>query len=302
VVIISPQEHPTRRMRTYIPFSHLDEQQRIRENLVKVVQPRKAATVMLLRASSDTAGQRLEVFMVRRVVQSEFMPDVYVFPGGSVSPDDQEAETTPGICRVDDAETAALSDPEGRTAPGNGVRAAAIRELFEEANVLLAYRYGHMLAIDQETLPRFTNYRRALNERTGSLLAIAREEQLVLATDSLRYFAHWITPEGMPKRYDTHFFLAQAPPEQEAAYDQVETSDGVWIQPAAALERFGQGSFPLTFPTFRQLRDLAVFNNVQQALDSARTCYVPTHVPILIQQEGKACVYLPEDPQHPWQL
>src|SRR5947207_13094410 len=104
------------------------------------VEPRLASAVMLLR--DTTSGQGIEVFMVRRVIQSDFMPDVYVFPGGSVSADDRAAELVEDVCSPV-APTAA--DPEGRTVLGSGVRAAAIRELFEEAGVLLAYRTGGML-------------------------------------------------------------------------------------------------------------------------------------------------------------
>src|SRR5438132_4662626 len=106
------------------------------------VQPRLASAVMLLR--DMLAGQGIEVFMVRRVIQSDFMPDVYVFPGGSVSADDRAAEQAEGVC-MPVAPVAA--DPEGRTILGSGVRPAAIRELFEEAGVLLVYRGGEILAI-----------------------------------------------------------------------------------------------------------------------------------------------------------
>src|SRR5216117_547521 len=114
------------------------------------VEPRFASAVMLLRDTSS--GQGIEVFMVRRVIQSDFMPDVYVFPGGSVSADDRAAELAEDVC-TPVAPTAA--DPEGRTVLGSGVRAAAIRELFEEAGVLLAYSTGEMLAINEEDVPRF---------------------------------------------------------------------------------------------------------------------------------------------------
>src|SRR5439155_21624984 len=103
------------------------------------------------------AGQGIEVFMVRRVVQSEFLPDIYVFPGGSVSAVVHLAKETAAIC-TPVAPTAA--DPEERTALGRGARAAAIREMFEEANVLLAYQDGTMLSIDEETEQRFAGYRR----------------------------------------------------------------------------------------------------------------------------------------------
>jgi 8-oxo-dGTP pyrophosphatase MutT (NUDIX family) len=252
---------------------------------------------MLLRDSIVEGASKLEVFMVRRVVQSEFMPDIYVFPGGSVSADDRLAERTEGVY---EPVTPSLADPEGRTHLGSGVRAAAIRELFEEANVLLAHRAGTILAIDEESVERFANYRQAFNNRKGSLVELAQTEHLTLATNSLAYFAHWITPDGMPKRFDTHFFLATAPAEQEALYDNLETSDGVWIHPQDAIMQSQQEQFPIAFPTLSQLRDLTPFHKVEEALQAAATRYVPTHAPILTQKDGTTHVSLPETPNILW--
>ena len=262
------------------------------------VQPRLASTVMLLRdipGGQQTKG--IEVFMVRRVVQSEFMPDIFVFPGGSVTADDKLAEQTEGVY---EPVMPTGADPEGRTALGSGARAAAIRELFEEANVLLAHREGTVLAVNEEMVTRFANYRQAFNERRGFLVEMARAEHLVLAMNSLAYFAHWITPEGMPKRFDTHFFLASAPAQQEAIYDNLETSDGIWILPKNAIERSQQGTFPIAFPTFHQLRDLSAFETVQDAIQVTATRYVPTHIPKLSIQNGVAHVSLPEEPEFVW--
>lgn len=262
------------------------------------VQPRFASTVMLLR-DALTPGGGIEVFMVRRVVQSEFMPDVYVFPGGSVISDDRMLEENAALCTT---VTSSVADPEGRTSLGKGLRVAAIRELFEEANVLLAYRNKRILAVDKDAITRFETYRLALNERRELLSTIVQTEHLVLATDALTYFAHWITPEGMPKRFDTHFFLAVTPTEQEALYDQLETSEGFWFQPAEVIERFQRGEIPVAFPTFHQLQDLSAFKSVQDALEAANTRYVPTHMPALTEKEGKSYVYLPEDPDNAWML
>src|SRR5438046_4068183 len=151
------------------------------------VQPRLASAVMLLRDMAS--GQGIEVFMVRRVIQSDFMPGVYVFPGGSVSADDRNAEQAEGIC-MPIAPSAA--DPEGLTALGTGLRAAAIRELFEEAGILLAYTLGVMLVFNEQNIAHLDAYRRAFNQRKGSLVEMAHAEQLTLATDHLGYFAHWI--------------------------------------------------------------------------------------------------------------
>jgi 8-oxo-dGTP pyrophosphatase MutT (NUDIX family) len=265
-----------------------------------IVQPRLSSAILLLR--NLPSGQGIEVFMVRRVIQSDFMPDVYVFPGGSVSADDRAAELAQDVCMPVMPVALAAADPEARTILGSGVRAAAIRELFEEAGVLLAYRNGEILAINEEDVPRFAAYRQAFNQRRGSLVELARVENLRLATDHLGYFAHWITPEGMPKRFDTHFFITTAPAEQEAAYDKLETSEGLWIAPAEALARCEQGTFPLVFATIHQLRDLAAFSSVKQALESTTTRHVATHMPVLVRENGVTRVYLPEDAANPWDV
>src|SRR5207249_1180653 len=224
------------------------------ESKTAIVQPRLASAIMLLR--DMPTGQGIEVFMVRRVIQSDFMPDVYVFPGGSISVDDRAAEQAEDICMP---VAPAVADPEGRTVLGSGARAAAIRELFEEAGVLLAYRGGEILAIPEAKVAHFDAYRQAFHQRRCSLVEMARAENLRLATDRLGYFAHWITPEGMPKRFDTHFFITTAPAEQQAAHDRLETSEGVWISPQGALERSERNEFPLVFATIRQLRELVAF-------------------------------------------
>ena len=261
------------------------------------VEPRLASAVMLLRDTSS--GQGLEVFMVRRVIQSDFMPDVYVFPGGSVSEDDRAAELVDGLCKP-----VALSagDVEGFTRLGSGARAAAIRELFEEAGILLAYQDGKLLAIPEKDVERFGAYRNAFNERKGSLVEMAHTEHLTLATDLLAYYAHWITPEGMPKRFDTHFFLTTAPGEQQAAHDRLETSEGIWISPAEALARFERKEFPLVFATIYQLRELAAFGSVQEALESTTKQPVPTRLPVLKQEGGKTRVFLHEDVANAWDV
>jgi 8-oxo-dGTP pyrophosphatase MutT (NUDIX family) len=127
--------------------------------------------------------------MVRRHVQSEFVPDAFVFPGGSVKEADVAAEQASGL-------TAPVPG-SGPTELGTGFRVAAIRECFEEAGVLLA-RPGHSplssIAASEAERQRLAGYRDDLNKRRLSLIQIAEKEGLVLATDELLHWAHWITP------------------------------------------------------------------------------------------------------------
>ena len=248
------------------------------------VEPRLAAAIVLLR---DRPQGGVETFMVRRHVRSEFVPDVYVFPGGSVKPGDREAETAPDLC------VAPTGAHLGETTLGTGVRAASIRELFEEAGVLLAERDGHLLAIASNHAARFAEHRHRLQHNETTLAAIAQKEGLALATDRLTYFAHWITPEVMPRRFDTFFFIAAAPEEQQAAHDQLETTAGVWINPAAALEQYEQGRFPLVFATIRQLDDLSAITSVVAAQQRFQQQEIPVIRPRAALQNGEVVIRLP---------
>jgi 8-oxo-dGTP pyrophosphatase MutT (NUDIX family) len=251
------------------------------------VEPRPAAAIVLLRERSEGG---IETFMVRRHVRSEFVPDVYVFPGGSVKPGDREAETVPNLCVLP------TGDHLGETALGAGLRAAAIRELFEEAGVLLAGQDGHLLALPRGRAARFAEHRRQLQQDQTTLAAVIQAEGLVLATDRLTYFAHWITPAVMPKRFDTFFFIAAAPAEQQAAHDQLETTAGVWIQPAEALAQYEQGNFPLVFATIHQLQDLSAFARIADAEARLRSQAVPLMHPRAALRDGNIVIRLPGEP------
>jgi hypothetical protein len=106
----------------------------------------------------------------------------------------------------------------------------------------------------------------------------------------------------MPKRFDTHFFLATAPAEQQAAHDRLETSEGLWIAPSEALARFERNEFPLVFATIHQLRELAAFNSVKEALESTAAQHVSMRMPILVRENGKSRVYLQEDAANTWEV
>src|SRR5579875_776628 len=252
--------------------------------------PRPASATVLVRQG----GERIEVFMVRRHVRSEFVPDVYVFPGGSIHEADRHTEQTPNLC-------APVQPPEstGPTALGAGFRVAALRELFEEAGVLLARRGGQPLTIGDADVVRFAAARDALNSKTATLGEIAQREGVTLATDALLHWAHWITPAAWPQRFDTHFFLAEMPANQVAAHDALETTAGAWVTPEDALARSETGEFPLVFATIHQLRALTGLANYAEARARFQGVIPATVAPRIVWREEKQVILLPEEPNAP---
>jgi 8-oxo-dGTP pyrophosphatase MutT (NUDIX family) len=233
--------------------------------MTKVVPALPAATVTLVRDSD--AG--IEVLMLQRNLQSGFMPGMFLFPGGALDPEDQ-AHAVLGRCTglTDNAASAALGMPKGALA----YWAAAIRESFEEASVLLAYDESGALVNPRtaDRLDRFEDYRRRLNAGEPVLASMLERESLTLAVDRLTYFSHWITPVGAPRRYDTRFFIAVAPHDQEALPDNVEAIHHVWVNPAHAVDRYRSGEYKMRTPTIRTLERFAEFATTDSLIDWLR--------------------------------
>ena len=259
---------------------------------------RDAATVMLVRDGDDG----LEVFMLRRNLDSDFVGGAYVFPGGAVDEADRHEDLGP-VCegRTDFEASAALGlhPPEG----GLAFWVAAIRESFEEAGVLLAYdRDGTIVDLrDPDQEARFTAHRRAVDTGQRRLVDVCADEGLRLAVDTMHYFAHWITPEGAPRRYDTRFFVARAPEWQSPLHDDRETIANLWIRPEEGLARNERGEFDLMPPTVRNLHALSRFENADDVLKAAANLDdVPTVVPKIVADEGGVRILLPGDEEFRW--
>ena len=156
------------------------------------VPARLAATVLMVR----DGGSGLEVFMVKRHRQIEFASGALVFPGGAVDPGDGEI----AAARFDDRERA--------------MRIAAVRETFEESGVLLARARGAAGWLAGERAGKI-----AAKHGGRAFTEIVAAENLELGLDALILFAHWITPKGLPKRFDTHFYIVAAPADQVARHD-----------------------------------------------------------------------------------
>jgi 8-oxo-dGTP pyrophosphatase MutT (NUDIX family) len=226
---------------------------------------RLAATVLLLRDGDNG----IEVFMVVRHHQSEFAAGALVFPGGKLAPGDGE----PGA-------HARCAGIEGVAPAQVGLRIAAIREAFEECGVLLARERGSAGLVGAQRLAELgTRYRLPLERGEAGIGGMLQAEDLVLACDGLVYFAHWITPAHMPKRFDTHFYLAAAPADHLAVHDGTEHVDSVWLRPADALAAAEAGTYTIIPPTWLNLQMLGESRSVAEALAAARVRPIVTVLP-----------------------
>jgi len=254
---------------------------------------------MLVRDAQVSGSDTLEVCMVRRHIDSDFVGGAYVFPGGKV---DVEDKATPAAELCTGRTDVEASEILGIGAGGLAFWVAGIRECFEEAGVLLAYRVdasdGRLVdASDPEVNARLASMRVALNAGEIDFLEACREEGLSLAVDRVHYFSHWITPELNPKRYDTRFFVAALPAGQVAVHDDYETVDTVWVRPSEALERASAGEFDLIFPTMKNLQAVGRFSTSTELLSAAAAVErVPTILPRVVADDRGFRILLPGDP------
>ena len=236
--------------------------------MTEIVTPRPASTTLLLR---DGASE-IEVFMMVRHHQIEFNSGALVFPGGSVDKGDKEIIATPEL----------YSGGEGLDETTLSFRIAAIRETFEESGILLARPKGSSALVDAKRAGEIEAAHRAdLCEGKTTFLKVLADNGMVLALDELVPYAHWITPEGMPKRFDTWFFLAAAPPDQLGAHDGRESTDSIWVSPREAVAGGEDGRFKLPFPTTRNLIRLGQQSAVADALAAARTMDIVAVMPVM---------------------
>jgi 8-oxo-dGTP pyrophosphatase MutT (NUDIX family) len=217
---------------------------------------RPAATVMLVR---DTIGS-LEVFMMRRTTKAAFAGGMYVFPGGAVDETDGSRGDS--------------------TRRDSSYEMASIRECFEEAGVLLACdRDGCTVRFDSpDVQSRFAAYRHTVHAGERSMTSVLDAEGLTPRLDDLAWVAHWITPFGEVRRFDTRFFVAAMPEDQDPLHDDIETVDSLWVRPSDALERAASGELLMLPPTVANLRFLADHRNVDDVMDAARRVGTPPRI------------------------
>lgn len=227
--------------------------------------PRPASTIMLLR--DGPAG--LEAFMVVRHHQIDFASGALVFPGGRMEATD--AELAGSLFGVD---------------PLAPFKVAAIREAFEECGVLMARPPGEDGLVPPGRVENL--------DRAAPFAELLARENLAPAIDCLVPFAHWITPAFLPKRFDTHFFLALAPAGHALAHDGREAVNSVWISPREALAERGR-RFKLLFPTERNLWKLSAHADAASVLASARVEPIVTVQPEPVEVDGGPGLRIPAE-------
>ncbi len=261
------------------------------------VTPRNAATVILLR---DRKLEGFETFLLKRHEKSSFMGGNFVYPGGRVDRDDGSLETCSFSKGVTLGEAQKILGGTISQEESLAHWIAGIRELFEEAGVLLAYdQEGNLFQIkNRGEQEKFLHYRQSLQKGGLTVCEIAQKENLFFALDQLHYYAHWITPEARSERFDTRFFLARYPSGQEASHDQKETTAGAWITPQKALEENLKEEVALSPPTLKTLEDLSRFKTIEEIFASLRNREIKPILPVLTKISSGPLILFPWDPEY----
>jgi 8-oxo-dGTP pyrophosphatase MutT (NUDIX family) len=235
-----------------------------------------AATILLLR---DEPG--FEVLMVKRHHQIDFASGALVFPGGKTHAGDDDPDWSDHVVGWDEFEGVQ-----------RGLRIAAIREVFEEAGILLGRRRDGS-SIGGEACPM--DVRAAVDRGETHFLEVVRDLDCRLDLDALTVFARWITPNMMPKRFDTWFYAVNAPADQLAACDGRETVDAEWIAPSEVLRLAEAGERKVIFPTRMNLQLLAEASSAGDAVARAAARTLVTVTPQMQQRVGGRVLVLPPD-------
>jgi 8-oxo-dGTP pyrophosphatase MutT (NUDIX family) len=248
--------------------------------------PRPATTVMLLRPSVPGEGTSpLEVFMVVRHHQIDAFSGALVFPGGKL----EEADGDPQL-RLRCGGADKIGDAELK------FRVAGVREAFEECGILLARRRGERAVIAAADLKGIEErWRSKLAEDEASIVDLVEAEDLEIATDLMVPYAHWITPVFAPRRFDTWFFLAEAPEDQIALHDGSESVDSVWIGAQQAIDEAAAGRRTLVHATLKNLELLAEGGTVAGAIAAAGARKIVTVQPWVETRDGKRFLHIPPD-------
>ena len=238
-------------------------------------EPNPAATILLLRDEPE-----FQVLMVKRHQQIDFASGALVFPGGKLHEGDADpawAEHCTGWTQFDEVQ--------------RKLRIAAIREVFEEAGILLAHHRDRRL-FEDSCEPAI---RSAVDRGELAFLDVVRDLDVQLRLDALSIFARWITPPMMPKRFDTFFYVVHAPANQVAACDGHETVDVEWIAPQQVLRLAESGERTVIFPTRMNVQLLAEASDASDCMRRAEERPLVTVLPRLEERDGQRVLVIPDN-------
>ena len=248
--------------------------------------PRHAATVVLLR---DASRGGVEAYLLRRVGTLAFAAGMYVFPGGGV--DSEDARTEIGWVGPAPEEWSVALRADAPLA--RALVCAAVRETFEESGVLLAGPSPTKVA-DVSDLA-WERDRVALEQHKAHLAGLLAHRGLMLRADLLRPWAHWVTPEVEPRRYDTRFFVAALPAGQTTREVGGEADRAVWLAPQEALDRLRRGELTMLPPTAFTLAELTAYPNVAAVVAAAQRRDIAPVLPRIVVSGDEAHLLLPHD-------
>ena len=239
-----------------------------------------ASTVLIIR--DGVSG--LEVFMVVRHHEIDFAAGALVFPGGKVDQSDYEKKLNQYICQDETSDMESIP-----------FKIAAVRECFEEANVLFAKNKDGKKIIGKGKLSKLKKWRDAFINESTSMYEFARSENLLFSIDSLIPFSHWVTPKKVPKRFDTRFYIAAAPKGHKGQHDGNESVDSIWINPQEALDDCLSGKRNIIFPTRLNLELLNQSKTVAEAINNAKHSKIVTVTPLIEKLDEGIFITIPKE-------
>lgn len=242
-----------------------------------VVEPRHASTIIVVRDGAEG----VEAFLMRRQTSMAFAAGMYVFPGGGMHPSDV-TEDVPWAGPAAAEWGARLKCEESLA---RGLVVAAVRETFEETGVLLAGPDDSTVLSDTSGL-EMQAARVTLEAGELTFGEFLREHALVLRSDLIGAWAHWITPTFEPRRYDTRFFVAALPAGQRVGEVSREADHASWVPLSEVLARVEAGEAAMMPPTVVACREVAE-HTAQTILTAAAQRSIRTIVPRLVDIDGE---------------
>lgn len=248
------------------------------------ISARPASTIVVIREQNEL----LEILMLRRGSNAAAAADAYVFPGGGLDVADSEVVARDLVTGLDDASAARRLDlAQGALE----YYCAALRELFEEAGILVAVDpEGRTPSLSAQHLAAWREELRTGRVGWADLL---EREGLRLALGEMHYVAHWVTPVMRARRFDTRFFLVTAPAGQVARADGLEVTTHVWTTASEALRRVDSAQWAMLVPTVHTLKALAPFRSPEEIARHVAALRVTRTQPREIERDGRVVVVVP---------